>query len=63
MKVRAGGRSLDEASLARAQSLVGLKGYVTNIDASVMPVGRHRVDTDVRALGARGCHLTRFRTG
>jgi hypothetical protein len=30
-------RSLDEANLARAQSLVGLKGYVTNVAADVMP--------------------------
>ena len=29
--------SLDEASLARAQALVGLKGYVTNITAHAMP--------------------------
>lgn len=28
------GHSIDEASLARAQQLVGLKGYVTNIPAS-----------------------------
>ncbi len=28
---------LDEASLARARKLVGLKGYVTNIPAEVMP--------------------------
>ncbi len=27
---------LDEASLARAQSLAGLKGYVTNLDVEVM---------------------------
>ncbi|OFB45750.1 transposase [Mycolicibacterium sp. (ex Dasyatis americana)] len=33
----AGNRVLDEASLARAQSLVGLKGYVTNIPATMMP--------------------------
>lgn len=32
-----GSQSLDEASLARARRLVGLKGYVTNIPASVMP--------------------------
>ena len=32
-------RALDEASLARAQSLVGLKGYVTNVPASLMPAG------------------------
>lgn len=32
-----GTQSLDEASLARARKLVGLKGYVTNIPASVMP--------------------------
>ena len=32
-----GSRSLDEASLTRARRLVGLKGYVTNIPASVMP--------------------------
>ncbi|WP_231111745.1 IS1634 family transposase, partial [Mycobacterium avium] len=39
VKTHAGDRVLDEASLARAQSLVGLKGYVTNIDATVMPAG------------------------
>lgn len=32
-----GGLTLDEASLARARSLVGLKGYVTNIPATLMP--------------------------
>lgn len=37
VKTTAGGRTLDEASLARAQSLVGLKGYVTNVDATTMP--------------------------
>ena len=31
--------TLDDASLARARSLVGLKGYVTNIPATVMPAG------------------------
>jgi len=31
--------TLDEASLARARRLVGLKGYVTNIDATMMPAG------------------------
>jgi transposase len=36
VKIHAGDRVLDEASLARAQSLVGLKGYVTNLDATVM---------------------------
>ena len=30
-------RILDDASLARARALVGLKGYVTNIDAAQMP--------------------------
>ena len=30
-------RALDEASLARARSLVGLKGYVTNVPVSRMP--------------------------
>ena len=39
VKTHAGDRVLDEASLARAQSLVGLKGYVTNIPATVMPAG------------------------
>ena len=34
-----GSRSLDEASLARARRLVGLKGYVTNIPATMMPAG------------------------
>jgi hypothetical protein len=37
VKTQAGDRILDEASLARAQSLVGLKGYVTNVAATVMP--------------------------
>lgn len=37
MKVRGDNRSVDEASLARAQSLVGLKGYVTNVPVTVMP--------------------------
>lgn len=32
-------RSLDEASLKRARDLVGLKGYVTNIDAAQMTAG------------------------
>ena len=36
VKTHAGDRVLDEASLARAQSLVGLKGYVTNLDATAM---------------------------
>lgn len=36
VKVRGDDRSVDEASLARAQSLVGLKGYVTNVPVSVM---------------------------
>lgn len=34
-----GNKSLDEASLARARRLVGLKGYVTNIEANVMGAG------------------------
>jgi hypothetical protein len=37
VKVRGDDRAVDEASLARAQSLVGLKGYVTNVVAAVMP--------------------------
>lgn len=37
VKVAAGDRILDEAALARAQSLVGLKGYVTNIPSTVIP--------------------------
>ncbi|WP_244606300.1 IS1634 family transposase, partial [Mycobacterium attenuatum] len=37
VKTHAGDRVLDEVSLARAQSLVGLKGYVTNLDVTVMP--------------------------
>ncbi|ODR16146.1 transposase [Mycolicibacterium porcinum] len=36
VKTHAGQRTLDEASLARAQSLVGLKGYVTNLDSTTM---------------------------
>ncbi len=36
MKNTNGNKSLDEASLARARRLVGLKGYVTNIPADLM---------------------------
>jgi len=39
VKTTNGARTLDEASLARARRLVGLKGYVTNIPAPVMPAG------------------------
>ena len=35
----AGDATLDEASLARARSLVGLKGYVTNIPSCLMGAG------------------------
>ncbi|GAB3001013.1 IS1634 family transposase [Mycobacterium bourgelatii] len=37
VKVRGTDRTIDEPSLARAQSLVGLKGYVTNVPVTVMP--------------------------
>lgn len=37
VKTTNGTKTLDEASLARARRLVGLKGYVTNIPATVMP--------------------------
>ncbi|MGD9621202.1 IS1634 family transposase [Mycolicibacterium sp.] len=37
IKNRNGSQELDEASLQRARRLVGLKGYVTNIDAALMP--------------------------
>ncbi len=37
VKTHGDGRAFDEASLARAQSLVGLKGYVTNVPVTVMP--------------------------
>ena len=36
---QAGEATLDEASIARARSLVGLKGYVTNIPAHLMDAG------------------------
>ncbi len=39
VKTSNGTKSLDQASLARARRLVGLKGYVTNIPAHVMPAG------------------------
>ncbi|GAB3364465.1 IS1634 family transposase [Modestobacter lapidis] len=39
VKTTNGSRSLDEGSLARARALVGLKGYVTNIPATIMPAG------------------------
>ena len=37
VKNRNGSAELDETSLARARRLVGLKGYVTNIPADLMP--------------------------
>jgi hypothetical protein len=37
VKTTAAGRILDEASLEKARSLAGLKGYVTNIEAGIMP--------------------------
>lgn len=39
VKTSNGAKTLDEASLARARRLVGLKGYVTNIPADAMPAG------------------------
>ena len=39
VKTTDGKRALDETSLARARRLVGLKGYVTNIAADLMPAG------------------------
>ena len=37
VKVSGDDRRFDETNLARAQSLVGLKGYVTNLPAAAMP--------------------------
>jgi hypothetical protein len=37
VKTSNGARSLDEAALARARRLVGLKGYVTNLPTMIMP--------------------------
>jgi hypothetical protein len=37
VKTSGDARTLDETALARARSLAGLKGYVTNIPAEVMP--------------------------
>lgn len=39
VKTRNGAAKLDEKALARARRLVGLKGYVTNIPAGLMPAG------------------------
>lgn len=39
VKTSNGSRSIDEAALARARALVGLKGYVTNIGAELMAAG------------------------
>lgn len=39
VKTSNGAKSLDEASLARARRLVGLKGYVTNIPVTLMDPG------------------------
>jgi hypothetical protein len=37
VKVRGDDRRIDEAGFARAQTLVGLKGYVTNVPMTMMP--------------------------
>jgi hypothetical protein len=39
VKTNNGAKTLDETSLARARRLVGLKGYVANIPADLMPAG------------------------
>jgi hypothetical protein len=39
VKAARSGFVLDETALARARRLIGLKGYVTNIDAAIMPAG------------------------
>ncbi len=39
VKTTATGRTLDRKALERARRLVGLKGYVTNIPADIMPPG------------------------
>jgi hypothetical protein len=39
VKTRNGAAEIDEKALARARRLVGLKGYVTNIPAALMPAG------------------------
>ena len=39
VKTSNGDKSLDEAALARARALAGLKGYVTNIPATIMGPG------------------------
>src|SRR5699024_3298917 len=39
VKTTGDARSLDEAALARARRLAGLKGYVTNIPAELMAAG------------------------
>jgi hypothetical protein len=39
VKTANGTRTLDQASLDRARRLVGIKGYVTNIEAARMPAG------------------------
>ncbi len=39
VKTKNGSTRLDEAALARARRLVGLKGYVTNLPADVVPAG------------------------
>ncbi|WP_226358052.1 IS1634 family transposase [Pseudonocardia sp. ICBG601] len=47
VKVTNGSRALDEASLARAYRLVGLKGYVTNIPAGGAAAGEIIGDHDL----------------
>lgn len=49
------GHVLDEASSARARRLVGLKGYVTNIPAHLMPAAE--INLRMAALRIRDAHV------
>ena len=40
VKTTTSGRTVDEASIERARSLIGLKGYVTNIPVTLMEPAR-----------------------
>ncbi len=48
VKTKNGARTLDKASLARARRLAGLKGYVSNIPATLMPA--HEVISSYHGL-------------
>lgn len=52
--VENGTRTLDDAALARARRLVGLKGYVSNIPVTLMPAAEVLASPEISSTGVAG---------